>query len=493
MDPNDPNDQKKKAPTDEEIKKAARNGRSVSNRPGAVSSNEAAALDQRIAEKTRSSATSGAPAPGAPQELSQLERDISSKHKNAPGFAAATPGAYSSAPSAARADLSNFESDVAAKQRARPPNVTAIEGLDRKVAAKVAASSSSSSAVSNRELQDLEASVQAKVNANSQRGGNDNSTQQYNGHSASGAKPASRDDLSRLDERIAAKNGSAVPRSLQETEDIVSKKKTNTGAMLGETQTTPPEKRNLPEQSPQQSKESRLESHPQGLQAHGDVEYGEFGGPTEQGLAVAFAVEEETEDAFIPAAIEYDPDAKPPLIKNRRFRLYAFLAIVAVVVGTISAAVGITLAGKKKTYDEITERFTSGVRQAVESLVGAEKLVDPSSPYFKAMDWMENKDPLQLVPSDGRFIQRYILALFYYSTSQKREWMGGCAPAASNETDDCIYQRIIDITIEQGNIVQKIPSVRWLSGETECAWAGVQCTGERPEDVKHVRSIALGT
>jgi Leucine rich repeat len=484
----DPNDPKKPPMTDQEIKDAARHGRSApggSSRPGVVPVNEAAALDQRIAEKTGSATAASAPAP-APRELSQLERDISSKQKNAPGIAAAVkPGAHSSQPSttppsAARAELSNFESDVAAKQRARAPNVSAVEGLDQKVAAKVA-----TAAFGNRELRDLEASVQDKLNANTRAG--NNSVPEYShaaAASAAAGKPSSRDDLSRLDERIAAKSASAIPRSLQETEDIVTKKKTNT-ALSGGIQTAPLDK-SAPEQNPQQAKEDLLEPHPQGLQPHGDVEYGEFGGPTEQGLAVAFAVEEETEDAFIPAAIEYDPDAKPPLIKNRRFRLYAFLVVIAVLVGTISAAVGITLAGMKTKYD-ITERDTSGIREAIEIMIGAEKLQDPTSPYAKALDWIQYRDALQLVPGDDAFAQRFVIALLYFSTSVRREWAGGCAPAKQNETDDCIYEKVIEVTVDAGNSIVTAASVRWLSKATECAWAGIQCS-----ESKHIRSIDLG-
>jgi hypothetical protein len=490
MDPNDP----RKPPTDKEIKDAARNGRGAagSSRPGVVPVNEAAALDQRIAEKngsaTATAATASTSAP-APRDLSQLERDVASKQKNAPGVAAVTPGAYSSqpstAPASARSELSNFESDVAAKQRARAPNVSAVEGLDQKVAAKVATAAS----VGNRELRDLEASVQEKLNANTRAGNNNNSVPEYSHAAAAAAvaaKPSSRDDLSRLDDRIAAKNASsaAVPKSLQETEDIVTKKKSN-GAMNGGIHTAPPDK-SAPEQNPQQAKEDGLEAHSPGLQPHGDVEYGEFGGPTEPGLAIAFAVEEETEDAFIPAAIEYDPDAKPPLIKNRRFRLYAFLVVIAVLVGTISAAVGITLAEKKTEYD-VTARDTSGIRESIEIMVGAEKLEDPTSPYSKALDWIQYQDPMQLVPADDAFGQRFVIALLYFSTSIRREWAGGCAPAKQNETDDCIYDKVIEVTVDAGNFAVAEPSVRWLSNTSECAWAGIMCS-----ESKHVRSIELG-
>ena len=53
-------------------------------------------------------------------------------------------------------------------------------------------------------------------------------------------------------------------------------------------------------------------------------------GFTEDGLAVAMAVDAGAEDDYVYAAIEYDPDSKPPLHRNRRFRVYTCLAIVLI-------------------------------------------------------------------------------------------------------------------------------------------------------------------
>jgi hypothetical protein len=48
------------------------------------------------------------------------------------------------------------------------------------------------------------------------------------------------------------------------------------------------------------------------------------------GLAVATAIDPDEEEAYIYNAIEYDPDAKPPLHKNRRFRVYSYLALLLI-------------------------------------------------------------------------------------------------------------------------------------------------------------------
>jgi hypothetical protein len=51
---------------------------------------------------------------------------------------------------------------------------------------------------------------------------------------------------------------------------------------------------------------------------------------SKDGLAVAMAVDTTAEDEFIYVAIEYDPDTKPPLYKNRRFRMYSCIALVII-------------------------------------------------------------------------------------------------------------------------------------------------------------------
>ena len=45
--------------------------------------------------------------------------------------------------------------------------------------------------------------------------------------------------------------------------------------------------------------------------------------PDSAGLAVATAIADDEEPDYVYNAVEYDPDAKPPLHKNRRFRAYA--------------------------------------------------------------------------------------------------------------------------------------------------------------------------
>ena len=67
-------------------------------------------------------------------------------------------------------------------------------------------------------------------------------------------------------------------------------------------------------------------------------------------LAVAMAVDTTTEDEFIYVAIEYDPDSKPPLYKNRRFRMYSSIALVIILCVAVIVVVNIS---KSTMADEI--------------------------------------------------------------------------------------------------------------------------------------------
>lgn len=215
-----------------------------------------------------------------------------------------------------------------------------------------------------------------------------------------------------------------------------------------------------------------------------DVEYGVYE-PNEDGLAVAVAVTEEDEDVFIPSAVEYDPDAKPPLHRNRRFRLYVFLAFFAFMTCAVGATIGIVLGGGNDPEIEVHEREKLGIRDLVTRLVGEEQLTRYNSPYKKATDWMIYDDAWQLTPDDERFVQRFIMAYFYFATSEDGPWKSCNPPNATlAHTDQCSFEELVNIrpllhTPEQ--------STRWLSNTDECEWAGVSC-----DRAMQVRSISLG-
>jgi uncharacterized BrkB/YihY/UPF0761 family membrane protein len=92
---------------------------------------------------------------------------------------------------------------------------------------------------------------------------------------------------------------------------------------------------------------------------------------SEDDLAVAMVVNATAEDEFIYVAIEYDPDSKPPLQKNRRFRMYSCIALVIVLCVVVIVVVNIT---KSTMADEVVSlrvNYTSHQRP-IARLVGSE-------------------------------------------------------------------------------------------------------------------------
>ena len=339
------------------------------------------------------------------------------------------------------------------------------------------------------------------------------------------------EEISRLDARIAARNSKvrlASKRNVRATEQdsietpIISnvghnpgtsttvkplKREGSTSTMVEQYQTNIKLDTDKDEMVPNSAMYSGLDcgAPSYGLIANAstdDLEYGVYDdddGPhssnpnAHKGLAVAFAVQEDGEDMYIPSAVEFDPDAKPPAYKNRRFRLYACLVIIVVIVGTITASVGITLTqpsqqtntGNIVPGEELPYRATLGIRDSIERIVGGEKLDDINSPYRKALDWIQDVDPLTLTPNDENFLQRYLAVYFYYATSIKHPWSGGCNPPVNGEDESCLYKRLSSL---DPVTYTDIPWQRWLTKQFECNWAGIYC-----DDAGQIRSLEFST
>jgi hypothetical protein len=173
-------------------------------------------------------------------------------------------------------------------------------------------------------------------------------------------------------------------------------------------------------------------------------------------LAVAVAVfEDENENVFIPSAVEYDPDAKPPVYKNQRFRVYGLLiCTLLIIIAACSIGVITILENNQIDTDWIpTEsptctRCTMDFIEQLELEVGSEKLRDPASPEYMAKEWIIHEDEMQLMPTDRDFIQRFLLAVFYFDTHQIADWRS-CNrqnfDPSSNETEQCEFLKLSSI------------------------------------------------
>jgi hypothetical protein len=190
------------------------------------------------------------------------------------------------------------------------------------------------------------------------------------------------------------------------------------------------------------------------------------------GLAMATAVE--GEDSSLPAAIEYDPRSKPPLVSNRRFQLYALVGVVLLIGVVIGVVVGVRKKespGPPEPTLAPTTLLEKSYRAQFVAEVGVQVNV-PGSAHDRAAEWIISEDPRALPPEAPNLIQRYHLALLYYLTTQnnKTRW-NSCNPPMSNETEFCTFQEV-----QWDNSYEDIPNqTRWMAGVHECEWIGISC------------------
>jgi hypothetical protein len=203
----------------------------------------------------------------------------------------------------------------------------------------------------------------------------------------------------------------------------------------------------------------------------------------DENVAIAIAVDDSYyESHSYHFAVEYDPDSKPPLLKNRRFRFYfimigltAFTAILAT-----SIAVPLMMASRNRNAEsypptESPTTVTDGIyREQFFAAVGPQVL-EYGSPHDRAVSWIMNEDPQHLSASSENLIQRYTLALFYFmTTSNEMEPWKSCSRPQGDENESCTFQKFYraandSIAFEPEN------ATRWLSGTDECNWVGITC------------------
>ena len=103
-----------------------------------------------------------------------------------------------------------------------------------------------------------------------------------------------------------------------------------------------------------------------------------------------------------------------------------FLAVLVVRLSQSPVCNGLTEGQRqRRILDEIT---ASGVSSR-------QDIADDGSPQGRAVNWITNEDEAQLCPGDDNLIQRYIMAVFYYSTDGDR-WAECSAGSASVRAED---------------------------------------------------------
>jgi len=316
-----------------------------------------------------------------------------------------------------------------------------------------------------------------------------------------GRRSRTREQLGSLDARISEKQDENISRSLDMANVQTSNEneKMKSGSKVSnekdDDEATTLKRKNLEDDKYMEAifeeKHSALRRHddssteettPIPVAAYGVINEPDFmGGFNDGKLAVAVAISDE-EQLFIPSAIEYDPDSKPPLHKNRRFRFYVVASAILLFAIGVSATLAV-FTEKAAVYSpsEAPTSFRESllgdsfrnkeIWKEIVKEIGESSFETPDSPGSRALDWIMNKDPAKLPGDSQRLIQRYTCALFYLSTTESKQWLS-CNRPLEGEDGNCTAKRLVAI---EPNRFEDVPSSRWLSGEHECGWYGIFC------------------
>jgi len=111
-------------------------------------------------------------------------------------------------------------------------------------------------------------------------------------------------------------------------------------------------------------------------------------------------------------------------------------------------------------------------------------LETPGSAQNEAANWLINLDSVYICPDDNTLVQRYVMAVFYYST-EGDDWARCNAP--SNFTNP----EAVDEANK--NCFMAIRGNAWLTPGSECAWAGVICESTQMWRIDIERNQLAGT
>eukprot|EP00544_Gedaniella_sp_CCMP2646_P011764 CAMPEP_0202482554 /NCGR_PEP_ID=MMETSP1361-20130828/1956_1 /ASSEMBLY_ACC=CAM_ASM_000849 /TAXON_ID=210615 /ORGANISM="Staurosira complex sp., Strain CCMP2646" /LENGTH=564 /DNA_ID=CAMNT_0049110493 /DNA_START=48 /DNA_END=1740 /DNA_ORIENTATION=- len=110
---------------------------------------------------------------------------------------------------------------------------------------------------------------------------------------------------------------------------------------------------------------------------------------------------------------------------NRRLVITTGVGTIFVVIVVV---ISVTVSGRNTNQEAATvaPRRDQELVNIMSTISSSQSLSDPTSPQYMAKQWLIEEDPLQLTPSDfvseGRILQRYALAVFYFATGGPESW-----------------------------------------------------------------------
>ena len=193
------------------------------------------------------------------------------------------------------------------------------------------------------------------------------------------------------------------------------------------------------------------------------------------------------------ALLAGDSTTAKPGFKKKHLWLCGIFVVSLVAVSVVSAVCGTGYCSSKddpETNDEPEPSsapsssryiFIQDFQKRIEAELG-EDYFEESHPLFSLRDeallWIVDSDPLKLDVDAINLVQRFILAVFQYQTSQERDWAACHPPESKDSLEICFHPD------------RDQPSMRWLAQTHECEWAGVFCLSEMENDM-NITEISL--
>jgi hypothetical protein len=114
----------------------------------------------------------------------------------------------------------------------------------------------------------------------------------------------------------------------------------------------------------------------------------------------------------------------------------------------------------------------------LDSVANSTDIRNPNLPQGQATEWFLNQDGAEICPDDPKVLQRWILAVIYFST-QGDGWLQ-CS-ANPSATDNC------------GAEEPFVAATRFLSSVNECEWAGISCIDDCITEIEFEENALNGT
>ena len=110
------------------------------------------------------------------------------------------------------------------------------------------------------------------------------------------------------------------------------------------------------------------------------------------------------------------------------------------------------------------------IRSFLDVVSDPDELDRTGSPQNLAMTWIIDLDKAKLCPLDANLIQRYVVAVFYYST-EGDDWQQCSAPDDFGDLQSIEEANAMcNFTVEGSD-----SSDAWLTPSSECDWGGLVC------------------